>query len=77
MRHRRTPKGDRARVRIYEYIVGYRTKRGFSPTVREMSAALEIPTTTIYYHLKQMQLRGELTAGPPRMARTWAYVEPR
>lgn len=72
---RKSPRGDLARLRIREYIGKYRERRGFSPTVREMSQALDIPTTTIYYHLKQMQQRGELSVGPPRMARTWAFVD--
>ena len=68
-------KGDKARLRIREYIVKSHATRGFAPTVREMSRALDIPMTTVYYHLRRMQELGEISSGPPRMARTWAFVQ--
>ena len=63
------------RRRIREHITKYRLRRGFAPSVREMSRDLDIPMTTIYYHLRCMQESGVLTMGPPRMARTWAFVD--
>jgi len=66
--------GRRARRQIVDFIRTYREGQGYSPSVREISAMLEIPTTSVFYHLGVLEREGIITRKEGQ-ARTWKLVE--
>lgn len=57
------------RDRIVAYIGGYRDEHGYSPTVREIAAAVGLSSSGVYHHLEQLRKSGVVKGGAA--ARTW------
>ena len=45
-------------VEIYDYIQSYKAKRGYSPALEEMAAALGMDKGEVFHHLETMEKRG-------------------
>jgi DNA-binding MarR family transcriptional regulator len=45
-------------IEIYDYIQSYKAKRGYSPALEEMAAALGMDKGTVFHHLETMEKRG-------------------
>jgi DNA-binding MarR family transcriptional regulator len=45
-------------IEIYDYIQSYKAKRGYSPALEEMAAALGLDKGTVFHHLETMEKRG-------------------
>ena len=45
-------------IEIYDYIQSYKAKRGYSPALEEMAAALGMDRGTVFHHLETMEKRG-------------------
>jgi len=43
----------KTRDRIYEYIVGFQTEHGLSPTLDEIAAAVNISKSVVAYHIRE------------------------
>ena len=71
---RTTKGGRRARKRIIEYIKAYTKEQGYPPSVREIAAWSEIPTTSAFYHLSVLEREGIITRKEGQ-ARSWRLVE--
>jgi repressor LexA len=66
--------GERQRA-LADFIRSFTATNGYPPTVREMQAGLGISSSSIVtYHLRAMELRGELKRGACR-ARAITLVE--
>lgn len=51
-------------VAILEFIRRHIREQGYSPTIREISSAVGIPSTsTVRYHLKKLEAAGEIRRG--------------
>lgn len=58
------------RQKIYDFIVQYITKHGYSPTVREIGAGVGLQSTsTVHTHLQKMFNSGMLETEHPGMPR--------
>lgn len=63
-------KHDR-RTAILDYIAEYSRKNGFSPSIREMTEATGLASTSaVHFHLQEAVREGELVYQRGRM-RTW------
>lgn len=63
-----------------DFISSYTAEHGWSPTVREVAAALEVGIPTAHQHLKNLADEGRITRGAgPRMIRIAAggHIETR
>jgi len=69
-----TKDGRRSRRRILEFLVMYRERNGYSPAVRDIASATDIPTATVFYHLGVMEREGIITRTEGR-ARSWTDVK--
>lgn len=45
-------------IQIYDYIQTYKSKRGYSPALDEMAAALGLDKGEVFHHLETMEKRG-------------------
>lgn len=45
-------------IEIYDYIQSYKAKRGYSPVLEEIAAALGMNRGTVFHHLEAMEKRG-------------------
>ncbi len=45
-------------IAIYDYIHSYKAKRGYSPALEEMAAALGMDKGAVFQHLETMEKRG-------------------
>jgi DNA-binding MarR family transcriptional regulator len=45
-------------IQIYDYIQSYKAKRGYSPALEEMAAALGLDKGAVFHHLETMEKRG-------------------
>lgn len=45
-------------IEIYDYIQSYKAKRGYSPALEEIAAALGVDKGTIFHRLETMEKRG-------------------
>lgn len=45
-------------IQIYDYIQSYKSKRGYSPALEEMAAALGMDKGEVFHHLETMEKRG-------------------
>jgi DNA-binding MarR family transcriptional regulator len=45
-------------LEIYDYIQSYKAKRGYSPALDEIAAALGVDKGTVFHHLETMESRG-------------------
>jgi SOS-response transcriptional repressor LexA len=71
---RTSQSGRRARRQIVDFIKTYRESQGYSPSVREIAVWLDIPTTSVFYHLGVLEREGIITRKEGQ-ARTWKLVE--
>jgi repressor LexA len=54
-------------LRILEYIRACAQGRGYPPSVREIGAHVDVTSTsTVHYHLGQLELKGYLSRVPNR-----------
>jgi len=56
---------------VYDFIVGFREKHGWSPTVREIGRGVGISSSsTVHKRLARMKFLGMIKDGGPRSSRT-------
>ena len=65
---------EKSRERIVEYIKEYVSRRGFSPSIREIAKVLETSTSVVTYHLDILEDRG-IVSRTPGLARTIRIVK--
>jgi SOS-response transcriptional repressor LexA len=66
--------GRRSRRQIVDFIRTFRETQGYSPSVREIAMWLDIPTTSVFYHLGVLEREGIIMRREGQ-ARTWQLVE--
>jgi SOS-response transcriptional repressor LexA len=66
--------GRRNRRLIVDFIRTFREGQGYSPSVREIAVWLDMPTTSVFYHLGVLEREGIITRREGQ-ARTWQLVE--
>ena len=53
--------GIESRKKIYDFLVSYISKNGYSPTIREISKATGIRSTSnVYHHLMKLERMGKI-----------------
>ena len=72
-----TVAGMPTRDRLAGVIDAYVQKHGFSPTVRELAAELDLCASTVHHHLHALAREGRITWHPaqPRTIRPVAITE--
>ena len=58
-------------TQVYESIKAFLAERGYSPVVRDISAALGVSTSTVHYHMHRLRRKGLIAFenGKPRTVR--------
>lgn len=56
--------GTEMKEKIYQFIVDYITENGFSPSIREISQAVNICTSNVLHHLTRLEIEGRIKTKP-------------
>jgi DNA-binding IscR family transcriptional regulator len=64
-----TAKGDRARDALMDAIIEFESKYGFSPTLSELAAMVNLSKSTVFKHMAK--LRDEGLVDSPRPGVGW------
>jgi SOS-response transcriptional repressor LexA len=71
---RTSQSGRRTRRQIVDFIDSFCKGQGYSPSVREISTWLAVPTTTVFFHLNVLEREGIISRREGK-ARTWKLVQ--
>ncbi len=71
-----TERGNKARQKIYDFLIDFFMQNGYAPSVREIAAAVGLKSTsTIFSHLAKLEKEGkiEIRDKSPRAIRLVGY----
>lgn len=71
-----TERGNKARQKIYDFLIDFFMQNGYAPSVREIAAAVGLKSTsTIFSHLAKLEREGkiEIRDKSPRAIRLVGY----
>ena len=71
---RKSPKGNKRRDDLLNYIRKFHAREGFAPSISEMAEEMNTTKSNIYHHVLLMEREGLLTHNP-RTARSWLVVD--
>lgn len=57
--------GIKLREQMYQFIIDYISKNGYSPTIRELGGAVGLKSSSsVYTHLTQLEIEGRIKTKP-------------